>query len=255
MRETICSEEHNGYTYEIYDNGTTIARGEIQDEKAARNASIQRKAGGESRLPDDHGGHLVPASQNGTADAVNISAQNSKVNTRDVRAVERAETKDVRNGAEIQTERIAFCSNDPNRPDAYMVNDHEVMPDGTASDIHSSFTNVDMGKYQDSTGLENAADSYDAAKGSGYSKDEYYEILEQSENVKISEYGPGWTSSSNSISQEDNQTASSLPGNGDIEGYDMSSGNDLEDAYPYDDNMAETNADTMNDTDHSAYAL
>lgn len=85
--------------------------------KASRNASIQRNAGGDSRQPDDHGGHLVPASQNGTSNEVNISAQNGKVNTRDVRAVERGETQDVRNGAEIQTERIAFCSHDPSRPD------------------------------------------------------------------------------------------------------------------------------------------
>jgi hypothetical protein len=123
MSEIIRSEEHNGYTYDVYDSGTTIAHGTIQDEKASRNATIQRNAGGESRQPDDHGGHLVPASQNGTSNEVNISAQNGKVNTRDVRTVERGETQDVRNGAEIQTERIAFCSHDPNRPDAYIIND------------------------------------------------------------------------------------------------------------------------------------
>lgn len=255
MSDIIRSEEHNGYTYDVYDSGTTIARGNIQDDKASRNASIQRNAGGDSRQPDDHGGHLVPASQNGTSNEVNISAQNGKVNTRDVRAVERGETQDVRNGAEIQTERIAFCSHDPNRPDAYMINDHETMPDGTTTDIHSSFTNTDMSQYQDDTGLEHAADSYDAAKGSGYSRDEYYGILEEAESMNISDYGPGWTSTSNAQMNEENQAAASLPGNGDIDGVDLSSGNTLDDAYTVDDDMSDGDADVMSDTDDAADTL
>ena len=255
MSEIIRSEEHNGYTYDVYENGTTVVRGSIQDEKASRNPSIQRNAGGDSRQPDDHGGHLVPASQNGTSDAINISAQNGKVNTRDVRAVERGETQDVRNGAEIQTERIAFCSNDQNRPDAYMINDHETMPDGTTTDIHSSFTNVDMSQFQDDTGLDQAPDSYDAARGSGYSRDEYYEILEEAENMNISDYGPGWTSTSNTVSSEDDKTAASMPGNGDVEGFDLSSGNTLDDAYAVDDDMSDGDADVMSDNDDVADSL
>ena len=61
MSDIIRSEEHNGYTYDVYDSGTTIARGNTQDDKASRNTYIQRNAGGDSRRPDDHGGHLVPA--------------------------------------------------------------------------------------------------------------------------------------------------------------------------------------------------
>lgn len=253
MSEIIRSEEHNGYTYDVYDNGTTIARGDIQDEKASRNASIQRNAGGDSRQPDDHGGHLVPASQNGTSNEVNISAQNGKVNTRDVRAVERGETQDVRNGAEIQTERIAFCSHDPNRPDAYMFNDRETMPDGTTTDIHSSFTNTDMSLYQDDTGLEHAADSFDAAKESGYSREEYYGILDEAESMNISDYGPGWTSTANAASAEEYQSTVSLPGNGEIDGVDLSSGNTLDDAY--DDMSNDDNADMMSDTNDAADSL
>lgn len=194
MSSIVKTEEHNGYTYDVYDNGTITAKGEIQTNTAPRNGYVQRKAGGDSRLPDDHGGHLVPSSQNGTPGSINITAQNGKVNTRDVRAVERDESAVVKNGANIQTERTSYCSNDPNRPDAYMYNDHVTMPDGTTHDIHHSWTNVDMSQYNDDIGLEEAPDSYDAAKNSGYTKEEYNSILENAENIDISDYEDGWIS-------------------------------------------------------------
>ena len=169
--------------------------------------------------------------------------------------MERAETQAIRNGAEIQTERIAFCSHDQNRPDAYMINDHEIMPDGTTTDIHSSFTNADMSQFQYDTGLVHAPDSYDAARGSGYSRDEYYGILEEAENMNISDYGSGWTSTSNSVSSADDNTATSLPGNGDVDGVDLSCGNTLDDAYDVDDDMSDDDADVVSDTDDAAYSL
>ena len=136
-----------------------------------------------------------------------------------------------------------------------MINDHETMPDGTTTDIHSSFTNTDMSQYQDGTWLEHTADSYDAAKGSGYSRDEYYGILEEAESMNISDYGPGWTSTSNAQMNEENQAAASLPGNGDVDGVDLSSGNTLDDAYTVDDDMSDGDADVMSDTDDAADTL
>jgi hypothetical protein len=129
------------------------------------------------------------------------------------------------------------------------------MPDGTTTDIHISFTNTDMSQYQDDTGLEHAADSYDAAKGSGYSRDEYYGILEEAENMNISDYGEGWTSTSYTSMPEDNQVASALPGNGDIDGVDLNSGNTLDDAYAVDENMSDSDADVMSDTDDATDSL
>lgn len=200
----IKTENHNGYQYDVYENGTTVARGEIQDVKADRNPKNQQKAGGESRQPDDHGGHLVPASQNGTSDSINLFAQNSKVNTKDVRAVERSETKAVRNGAAIETERIAYCYNDSNRPEAFMINDRVTMSDGTVYNVSSSFTNCDMSQYEQDmgdTGLENAENSYDAAKNSGISEQEFNDILEEYDSMNISEYDDTLRSNSDTIEQ------------------------------------------------------
>lgn len=112
-----------------------------------------------------------------------------------------------------------------------------------------------MSQFQDDTGLDNAADSYDAARGSGYRRDEYYGILEDTENINISDYGSGWTSTSNAVSPEEDKSAVSLPGNGDIEGVDLSSGNTLDDAYTINDDISDGEANIMSDTDDTAVSL
>lgn len=203
MNNISRTETHNGYNYEVYDNGSVRATGQIQNEKAERNGYIQRIAGGASRQETDHGGHLVPASQNGTSDRINISAQNAKVNTRDLRAVEREESKAVNNGATIETERIAVCDIDPDRPSAYIINDHVIMPDGSEHDIHHSFTNEDMSQFDKYTDLDDAPNSYnDIAKEMGYSKEEYEQILTESENYDYSDYDEGWHSSTPTATTE-----------------------------------------------------
>lgn len=73
--------------------------------------------------------------------------------------------------------------------------------------------------------------------------------------MNISDYGPGWTSTSNTVSSEDDKTATSLPGNGDVDGVDLSSGNTLDDAYTVDDDMSDGEVDVMSDTDDAADSL
>lgn len=73
--------------------------------------------------------------------------------------------------------------------------------------------------------------------------------------MNISDYGPGWTSTSNAQMNEENQAAASLPGNGDVDGVDLSSGNTLDDAYTVDDDMSDGDADVMSDTDDAADTL
>lgn len=202
MNNINRKETHNGYDYEVYNNGSVRATGMLQNKKAERNGYIQKTAGGESRQETDHGGHLVPASQNGTSNRINIFAQNAKVNTRDVRAVEREESKAINNGTIINTERIAVCDVDPNRPSAYIINDHVIMLDGSEHDIHHSFTNADMSKFDNDAGLDKAQDSYNVAKEMGYSKKEYEQILTEAENYDYSDYDEGWHSSTPTATSE-----------------------------------------------------
>lgn len=242
MNNISRTETHNGYNYEVYDNGSVRATGQIQNEKAERNGYIQRTAGGASRQETDHGGHLVPASQNGTSDSINISAQNAKVNTRDVRAVEREESKAVNNGATIETERIAVCDIDPDRPSAYIINDHVIMPDGSEHDIHHSFTNEDMSQFDKYTGLDNAQDSYnDVAKEMGYSKEEYEQILTESENYDYSDYGEGWHSSTPTATTESDSSSDTASWFQDSENNESS-----------EDNLTDSNSDENYDFDNDS---
>ena len=193
MREIVRTETLNGYEYTVYDTGTIVATGQLQNETAARNSYNQRIAGGKSRQPTDQGGHIVAASHNGSPDRINITAQDAKVNTRDIRAVERDETSALRSGDTITTERISHCYSDPNRPDAYMINDTVVGSDGTTRTVSSSFTNTDMSQYYDDLDqdISPSDDSFAAAEGTGISRDELYKALED-DNIP-NDYDHSWT--------------------------------------------------------------
>lgn len=193
MSEIVRTESLNGYEYTVYDTGTIVATGQLQDETAARNSYNQRIAGGESRQSTDQGGHIVAASHNGSPDRINITAQDAKVNTRDIRAVERDETSALRSGDTITTERIAHCYSDPNRPDAYMINDTVVGSDGITRTVSNSFTNTDMSQYDGDLDQEVllSDDSYAAVKETGISRDELYKALED-DNIP-NDYDHSWT--------------------------------------------------------------
>lgn len=201
MSEIVRTESLNGYEYTVYDTGTIVATGQLQDETAARNSYNQRIAGGESRQPTDQGGHIVAASHNGSSDRINITAQDAKVNTRDIRAVERDETSALRSGDTITTERIAHCYSDPNRPDAYMINDTVVGSDGITRTASSSFTNTDMSQYDDDLDqdVSPSDDSFTAVEETGISRDELYKALED-DNIP-NDYDHSWTGHETSENQ------------------------------------------------------
>lgn len=74
ISEIVRTETLNGYEYTVYDTGTIVATGQLQDETAVRNSYNQRIAGGEGRQSSDQGGHIVAASHNGSPDRINVTA-------------------------------------------------------------------------------------------------------------------------------------------------------------------------------------
>lgn len=202
ISETV---EYNGYTYTRDEGGNLTAAGEMENEPSERSAHAQRTAGGDARLPTDHGGHLVPASNGGMKDGMNITAQDGKVNTRDVRAVEREESKAIDNGFTISTERTAYFGSNPDRPDGYMINDHVTASDGHSYDVHHSFTNTDMAQYEHSyEGYEDAPSSYNAPGGAqehDISEQEFNSMMDEmnEESAGLSDYDGSWTSHSAEI--------------------------------------------------------
>ena len=137
----------NGYTFTTDENGSVTAKGQLQNEAADRNGTMQVNAGGSARLATDDGGHLIAARANGPAIEENLSAQDSSLNRSSYKAMENAELRAIQNGAVIHTERTSFVSNDisedgSRRPDAYMINDNIHFADGRTQDVHLSFSNL-----------------------------------------------------------------------------------------------------------------
>ncbi|MEH7307088.1 MULTISPECIES: DNA/RNA non-specific endonuclease [Bacillaceae] len=75
---------NDNYKYTTDDLGRIIDvdAPELVLKKADRNKYAQANVGGEDRLPDDDGGHLIGAQFNGPADIDNLVPQNSQINRR-----------------------------------------------------------------------------------------------------------------------------------------------------------------------------
>ena len=139
----------NGYTFTIDEKtGTITANGFLQDSMAARNPYMQRIAGGELRLTDDQGGHVVAAKANGPAIKENLTPQNKDLNLSSIKQVENAELRLLKSPdcRGVETERIAYSSNaktetGASRPDCYMINDR-IYRGGQTETINFSFSNM-----------------------------------------------------------------------------------------------------------------
>jgi hypothetical protein len=105
-----------------------------------------------------------------------------------MRSIERAETNSIRNGNEIYSQKIAYFSHNPSRPDAYMVNDKITYTNGKTQEIHLSMANIpfeEQKEFEQTAELcgayDQADDSYNEIANSRYSKEEYFAILKEAE--------------------------------------------------------------------------
>lgn len=143
----------NGYTFAVDDTtGTIIATGELQNTMAERNQAVMAKTGGDMKTETDHAGHVIAARENGPCIPENLAAQDSKLNLSTYKKVENAEHRIMKDGGEIQTERIAYMSNPKTeqgvRPDCFMVNDKITYSDGNIQEVHLSFPNMTYGQQE-----------------------------------------------------------------------------------------------------------
>ena len=140
--------ESNGYTYTVYDNGTTKAEGILQDEKASRDGIQYVEVGGSAKEANDQKGHLIGARFNGSVIKENLHAQDAGLNQSQYKKVENNEMNLIRNhqeSSQIYTEKIAYISNKIDtgmRPDAYLINDTITYGDGRTQHVNLSFTNI-----------------------------------------------------------------------------------------------------------------
>ena len=151
-------------------------------------------------LPGDERGHLQASSTGGSNDPNNIVPQNHDVNRYGWRDMERGETDALKNGASIDSTKIAYVDGKPgDRPSAFMVNDKITYPDGHTETVHLSFSNQ---SYAEQEAEEKIVDSlgddiYDApnpdAVRESMAPEEYRALMEEADQVDFNirdEYAP-----------------------------------------------------------------
>ena len=81
LKPNVCYETVEGYKYKTNDVGAiTEVEGTLKLGEGNRNLYAQRIAGGDYRLPDDDGGHLIASQFLGSGELDNLVPMNSQIN-------------------------------------------------------------------------------------------------------------------------------------------------------------------------------
>lgn len=165
-----------------YNGPSTLTKGN-HDHMPARDGSY---------LPTDERGHIQASSLGGSNKPENIAPQAKDLNHGSYYNMEAAERDALRNGSTIDSEKIAFSSNQPgNRSDAFMVNDTITFADGQTHEVHLSFSNMQNSEQaaMNEEATTQASDMMDAFPNPGdglrdsMSPEEYADLMEETDAV------------------------------------------------------------------------
>lgn len=102
LKENIVYES-KGYYYQTDELGRIkAAQGDLRLEAGKRNNGDQLKAGGNDRLPGDHGGHLFAKMFAGSGEIDNLSAMAAIVNNSKYKRIEKRWQKALKEGKEVE---------------------------------------------------------------------------------------------------------------------------------------------------------
>ena len=108
-----------------------VAYGSLKyDDDPERNQYAQRTAGGDERRPDDHGGHLIAASECGSKDKENLVAMNDDLNIGRYKDQEMKEIDALKDGVKVYKYVETYGSGGTERPDTIMGYTITETPDG-----------------------------------------------------------------------------------------------------------------------------
>lgn len=199
------------YTVVDPNTGTVTSNGNLEITKGNHKGMPSRTS---AYLPGDERGHIQASSLGGSNDPSNIVPQHHDVNRYGWRGMERGETDALKNGASIDSTKIAYVDGKSgDRPSAFMVNDKITYPDGHTENVHLSFSNE---SYADQAKEERIVASlgdeiYDApnpdAARESMSPEEYKALMEEADQVDFDirdEYAPADYSGLPPSAREDN---------------------------------------------------
>lgn len=168
-------------------NGNVIWRGPLSLEKGNHSGMPNRT---DAYLPGDERGHVNASSLGGGNTTSNVVAQHHDLNHGGYLSVENGERSALKNGATIDSEKIAVVEGRPgDRPSTFMVNDTVTYSDGHLETIHSSFTNesnADQVEWNDMSssfpGTYDAPNPGDTLRES-MSPEEYADLMEETDAI------------------------------------------------------------------------
>ncbi|WP_245838650.1 DNA/RNA non-specific endonuclease [Marininema halotolerans] len=122
LKSNVKYTDNKGYTYGTDSKGRiSSAEGELDLETAKRNGYAQRKVGGEDRLSDDDGGHLIASIFGGSGNIDNLVPMNSNLNRGRWKAMENTWSSALHDGSKVKVKITPKYGGESNRPDEILV--------------------------------------------------------------------------------------------------------------------------------------
>ncbi|QWH00699.1 cytoplasmic protein [Bacillus mycoides] len=111
-----------GYTYRTDSEGRVAScEGSLQLGDGKRNNYAQRVVGGDDRLVDDDGGHLIATIFKGSGDIDNLVPMNSNLNRGEWKKLESEWANALKDGDEVRVKITRNYSENSKRPDSFVV--------------------------------------------------------------------------------------------------------------------------------------
>lgn len=139
--ELFNKNEFGDYTYLENEHGKNAFGSLELTDDPHRDPEAQRTVGGEDRLPDDDGGHLIGARFDGSGGYENLDAQNSNVNRSGYKRMENEWADSLKEGDKVFANVETYKRDGSERPDAYMGYSITENSDGSRSWDAFSFQN------------------------------------------------------------------------------------------------------------------
>ena len=181
---TVMSENSN---YVDPETGTITYRGSSEITKGDHSFMPHRT---DAYLETDERGHVQASSLGGSNQPDNIVPQAADLNHGGYYQMEMGERSVLKDGGQIESEKIAYTDTRPgNRPAAFMVNDTVTYADGQTQEVHLSFSNLTNAEQESMNAESSAAASslYDAYPNPGdelrgsMTPDEYSVLMEETD--------------------------------------------------------------------------
>ena len=130
---------HPEYSTVDPDNGNVGYKGPLELNRGNHDHMPPRT---EAYLPGDERGHVNASSLGGVNTRANVVPQNHDVNRYSFAHMENGERAALKNGAFIESEKVAIVNGAPgDRPQNFQITDTVTYPDGHTEQIHHSFVN------------------------------------------------------------------------------------------------------------------